>query len=124
LVGIETLVAGNDDLRRKPVENVDQFLQALTALFGAQRDSFGDTSLNMVPKNGQADPIEGRLSGRQLLKDFDTQPGFLHHSTDATNLALNPVESSYENLLLGDVEHSGNYDQYSDLFQALTGETK
>jgi hypothetical protein len=80
--------------------------------------------LNVVPQDGQTDPIQGRLSSRQLLKDFDTQTGFLHHPTDAANLALNPVESSNENLLLGDVEHSGNYDQYGDLFQALTGEKK
>jgi hypothetical protein len=100
-------LAEKDALRRKPVKNVDQFLQSLTALFRAQAGTFGHTVLNVVAQDGQTHPVQGSLSRGQLLKNFDTQPGFLHHATDATNLALNPVKSSYENLLLGDVEHMG-----------------
>ncbi len=41
----------------------------------------------------EADAIERRLGGGELLEDFDAQARFLHHAPDAARLPLDAVSA-------------------------------
>lgn len=59
----------------------------------------------MVLEQGQADAIERGLGRRQLLKDLDARPRFLHHFPDPANLPFDAVQSCNQPLLIRRVRH-------------------
>jgi hypothetical protein len=44
--------------------------------------------------------VEGRLSRSQLLKNFDAEPRLFHPPADASDLALDAVQTRNQRLLL------------------------
>src|SRR5690606_2552522 len=87
------------------IEDVDQLGQALLPLDLSFIDPFRDALLDVTAQHGQADPVERRLSCRELLEDLDAQPRFLDHSPDAAHLPLDTVQARNEGLLLGGIQH-------------------
>src|SRR5262245_9644107 len=101
----EMQVVNTKGLPGEAVENVHEFGQALGAIGIALRDAFGDTLFDVETENGEADAVERRFRGRELLEDLDAQARFLHHAADAAHLAFDPVQARDDGLLLGFVQH-------------------
>lgn len=84
----------------KAVEDIEQLGEALRALAVTLLDRRRDALFDVKLEDHQADAIEGRLGGRELLKDLDAQPRLLDHPADAADLPLDPVQPGDERLLL------------------------
>jgi hypothetical protein len=54
----------------------------------------------VIAHDREADPVQGRLGGGELLKELDADARLLDHPPDAPNLAFDPIESRHEALLL------------------------
>jgi hypothetical protein len=87
-------------LLREPIEDVDQFAQAFPALILSLGHAVWHARVHVMPEDTEADAVEGSFGGRQLLKDFDTKPGLLHHPPDSPDLPFNPIETRDQGLLL------------------------
>ena len=80
-------------LPREPIDDIYQFGQLFTPFRIAFGDALRHAVVHVVLEDGEADPVQGSLGGRQLLKNLDAQPGLLHHASNAADLALDPVET-------------------------------
>jgi hypothetical protein len=88
-----------DGLFSEPIEDVDELVQLVPAFGFTFGKPISDTVIDVVPEHRQADSIEGRLSGRQLLKDLNARTRLLDHASNAANLAFDAVEAPDERLL-------------------------
>ena len=83
-------------LGREAIEDVDQLFEADAAFFRTLLNTLRHAFFDVIPEDGQADPVQCGLSRRQLLQDFKTQTRLLHHALDATHLSLDPVETRHQ----------------------------
>ena len=67
------------------IEDVDELVRTLAASCSPWATPVG-TNFNVMSEDTQADPVERGFGGRQLLKDFDTEPRLLHHPADPADL--------------------------------------
>lgn len=81
------------------VEDIDQLPKLLRPLGLPLLDALGNAGFDVEFQDGEADAVEGRLGGGELLEDVDAEPGFLHHPPDAPNLPLDPIEPGHQRLL-------------------------
>ena len=88
------------------VEDIDKLFQPPVALVITLLEPFGHALFNVAPKDGEADPVEGRFGGCQLLEDFNAQTRFLDHPANAPNLAFYAVQTRDQRLLLRGVQHT------------------
>jgi hypothetical protein len=94
-----------DRLLGEPVEDVDQLREAL-ALFGiALGDAFRHAGFDVKAEDGEADAIERRFGGGELLQDFDAEARLLDHPPDPADLPLDAIETCDDSLLLRFVQH-------------------
>jgi TetR/AcrR family fatty acid metabolism transcriptional regulator len=89
----------------KAIEDVDQLGEALGLLGFTLGDPFGDALLDVEPEDGQADAVERRLGGRELLQNVHAEPRLLNHAADAAHLSLDAVQARDERLLLCLIQH-------------------
>ena len=87
------------------IEDVDELGELLASLDVPFDQAFGDTVVDVILEDGEADSIERRLGRRQLLEDFDAEAWLLHHATDPANLTFDPIQSRDERLLFGCAQH-------------------
>ena len=87
-------------LFRETVENIDELRETLGALSLSLLDSVRDAFLDVKFHDGQADAIQRRLGGGELLQDLYAQPRLLDHAPDAPHLTFNAVQARDEGLLL------------------------
>jgi hypothetical protein len=88
------LVVGG--LFREAVEDVYKFGKSARLLWLALDDAIGHTPFNMELEHRKTDSVERRLGCRKLLQKLDTESRLLNHPADASNLALNAVQSRHE----------------------------
>jgi len=93
----------------EPVEDIDELVEPLRAFRFTLRDALRHALLYMTAYDGEADAIERRLGGRQLLEYFDTQPGLFDHAPNAADLAFDTVQAGDQRLLLRWVQHTALY---------------
>jgi hypothetical protein len=96
---------GVGSLTCEPVEDVDELRQALRGLGLALNDAVWDAPFDVIPEDGQADAVQRRFGGRQLLEQLDANAWFLDHPANAANLSFDPVQACHETLLLRFVQH-------------------
>src|SRR5687767_11700168 len=89
----------------EPVEDIDELGETLRTLRFPLLDVTRQAPLNVVFHNRQTDSVERCLSGRQLLKDLDTEPRLLDHPANPSDLPFDPVQPRDEGLLLRGFQH-------------------
>jgi 3-oxoadipate enol-lactonase len=77
----------------------------LPTLFVAASDAFGHAGLDVILEDREADAVERGLGRRQLLEQFDARTRLLHHSANASDLALDPIQPRDKGLLLSLLQH-------------------
>jgi len=87
------------------IEDIDELVQPLRALSFPLRDPFRHAFFDVASNDRQADAIERRLGGGQLLKNLDTEPRFFDHPADSADLPLDTVQPRDKRLLLRWVQH-------------------
>ena len=87
-------------LLREPVEDIDQLRQALRALGFPLLEAVGHALFDVELQDGEADAIQRRFGGRELLQDFDAQARLLDHPPDTAHLSFDPVQTRNQRLLL------------------------
>jgi len=93
-------------LLREAVEDIHELGEPLGLLRVSLHDAVGDASLHVEFEDGEADAVERRLRGGQLLQDVDAKPRLLHHPAYSPNLTFDSIQPGHDRLLLWLVEHA------------------
>src|SRR5262245_7245431 len=94
-----------EGLAGEAVEDVHEFRKSLCTVWIPFVDPFRHALLDVEAEHSQADSIEGRFGGGELLENLDAEAGLLDHPAYATHLPLDAVQSRDDCLLLGLVQH-------------------
>src|SRR5262249_4291301 len=101
------LVGGTKGLFREAVEDVHQLAQPLRPFGIALGDPFRHAPFDVELEDDEADAIQRRFSGGELLEDFDTEARVLAHATVPAHLSIDPIQPGDDGLLLLLVQHAG-----------------
>jgi len=93
------------ELFGESVEDIHELGEPPAALGLALGNPVGHARFDVKPENREADAIERRFRGGELLQNLDAETRLLHHPADAAHLTFDAIEPCDESLLLRFVEH-------------------
>ena len=91
------------------IEDVDELGETLGPLGIALGDALGHARFDVEAEDREADAIQRRFGGGELLQDFHAQARLLDHPPDAAYLPFDAVQPCDDSLLLRLVQHARSF---------------